>query len=38
MADAQKMEIAIGQAKEAKENGEWPFGAAIFQGGPDPKN
>jgi len=32
MTDEQKMEIAIKQAEEAKQNGEWPFGAAIFQG------
>jgi len=32
MTDEQKMEVAIKQAEEAKRNGEWPFGAAIFQG------
>lgn len=32
MSDEQKMEVAIAQALEAKQNGEWPFGAAIFQG------
>lgn len=26
------MEVAINQAKVAKQYGEWPFGAAIFQG------
>lgn len=32
MFDEQKMEVAIAQALEAKKSGEWPFGAAIFQG------
>ena len=32
MTDEQKMEVAIRQAVEAKQNGEWPFGATIFQG------
>lgn len=31
-ADEQYMELAIKQAKEAKADGEWPFGAAIVKG------
>ena len=30
MTDEQKMEVAIQQAEEAKQNHEWPFGAAII--------
>ncbi len=29
MNDEQYMQLALEQAKEAKENGEWPFGAVI---------